>query len=301
MYKFQFAFVYLTLGMQIRNQNPVLIHTITSSSTANKSIFGMTSLGDELLFIRRFSSEIEVFDAATFIFKHKVRVNGLTNPQDIISCTANNCVYITLWKRNKYVMILDGNLNLKGKWSTGNDGGRLSLTKNSTIIVTFYETNQLREYTRDGELLCEVRFPEESEIIHPWHAVELSDDNIVVGFGCHTDSDHKVCIVDRSGNVLLSFGGSRGSSIGNLNCPVYLATDNIGNILVADQNNGRLLLLNPQLILIRELLSTNVGDKPTGRRLLSKFYFNKVKGRLLIADNNRNWHLGGQVLVFDID
>lgn len=289
----------LTLGMLIRNQNPVLIHTIASTSKAKNSIFGVTILGVELFLIRRYNSEIEIFDSATFIIKHKVRVNGLNNPQDIVSCAANNCLYVTIWKRNKYIMRLDSNLNFIDKWSTGNDGGRLSLTKNSTIIVTFYETNQLREYTCNGQLLHEVRFSEDSEIVHPWHAVELNNGHFVVGFGCHTDREHKVCIVDRSGNVLVSFGGERGSEIGQFDCPVYLATDNAGNILVADQNNGRLLLLNPQLIFIREFVSTKVGDS---KRRLSKFYFDEFNGRLLIAENSRNWQFGtGKVLVFDID
>lgn len=194
-------------------------------------------------------------------------------------------------------MRLENTGNLIRKWSIGNDGGRLSVTKNSTLIVTFYYDNQLREYTHEGEVVSQVKFSINSGIVHPWHAVELTNGHFAVCFGCRKDSENGVCIVDRNGESLLYFNGRTESSLGQLNCPVYLAADSVGNITVADQNNGRLLLLNPQLKFIRDLVSINV--KGVARRL-SKFYFDEVTGKLFLADNGWNWDVcPGKVLVFD--
>lgn len=280
------------------NQNPVVNQTIARPSSGNNGVLGLTVLGNQLFLLSGSNSELEIFDATTFSFKHKVVVKGLVNPQDIVSCPKYECLYIMDLQRLKYIMRLENTGNVIKKWQTGNDGGRLSVTKNSTLIVAYYYNNKLREYTHEGKMLYELKFSKDSGILHPWHAVELNNGHFAVSYGCRKDSENRVCTVDRSGNVLLSFGERRGPRIGQLNCPLYLAENSVGNIVVADQNNSRLLLLSPQLMFIRELVSIRVEGVT---RRLSKFYLDECKGKLFLADNDWDLHsTPGKVLVFDV-
>ena len=69
------------------------------------------------------------------------------------------------------------------------------------------------------------------------------------------DDLHRVCVVDADGKLKKSFGGKRGSTIGQMNRPVYLSVDGNGFVMVADRGNSRVLLLDSDLEFKREILS----------------------------------------------
>ena len=89
------------------------------------------------------------------------------------------------------------------------------------------------------------------------HAIQLDDDRFLI---CHTTyTHHRVCIIDSNGRMMKGYGGGRGSGIGQMNYPCYLAIDRNGFILVADQNNNRIMQLNASLEFVREFIPGSVG------------------------------------------
>jgi len=80
---------------------------------------------------------------------------------------------------------------------------------------------------------------------YPMHSVQLSSDRFVVSHGWR-ESMHRVCIVDTSG-IIKCYGGAQGTAVGQLNYPSHFVVDGHGNVLVADRDNNRVVLLSPTL------------------------------------------------------
>jgi len=62
-------------------------------------------------------------------------------------------------------------------------------------------------------------------IEHPWHAVQLSTGDNALCHGSGLYSLRRVCIVDRSGCIVRSFGSTSGQARNELNVPCHLAVD----------------------------------------------------------------------------
>jgi len=97
-----------------------------------------------------------------------------------------------------------------------------------------------------------------------WHALELSNYPLVsrvagrryvVCYGNGTDPVHGVCQVDDKGQVKASYTDHR-SAVDN---PAYLAATNAGFVFVLDSGNKRVLLLDPDLCHVRDVISANHG------------------------------------------
>ena len=101
-----------------------------------------------------------------------------------------------------------------------------------------------------------------------------------------------MCIVDLSGRVLLSYGGSQGSGCGQLNTPLRLAVN--GVIFVAELNNDRVLMFSPTLRLIRKVVSDLTGPY--------SIWFNDMFGRLFVADNvwENDKYVSGRIKVYGV-
>lgn len=252
--------------------------------------------------VRQESSEVQVYDLVTFGFRHLLYLKVI-QPADIGSCDVNTCLYIFDYKghlgQSNEILRVDPHGNLITKWTTGLDygfhlGGGLSVTNESTIILTVSYKNKLNEYSQDGTLICEIMLPTDSGIRHPWHAVKLSNGQFVVSHGDVGElyDLHRVCIVNADGDIEKSFGGKRGSIIGQMNFPYYLSVDGNGFVMVADIRNSRVLLLDSELKFKKEILSKEHGLQRPERILLDK-----PNGRLFVADNKSN---NQRVLIFDL-
>ena len=78
-----------------------------------------------------------------------------------------------------------------------------------------------------------------------YHSVQLTTEQFVVS---HTGGLHRVCVVGDDGKVTRSYGGQRGSDVGQLNGPCHLAVDKDSQfIFVADHSNAKVVLLSPTL------------------------------------------------------
>ena len=100
---------------------------------------------------------------------------------------------------------------------------------------------------------------------------------------------HAVFIVNDTGDKCLhSFGSTRGAGLKHLSKPIRCIVDVYGNILVADQDNHRVLLLNHSLELLRVLITEQNGLKSPKR-----LHLDEESGRLYVGSE-------GKVLVFRI-
>ena len=166
----------------------------------------------------------------------------------------------------------------------------LSLSRGRRLIVTPWRDQSLLLYdVVDGRLLERIQLP---GFMFPHHAIETKRGTFIV---CHSgvrrsdegewieDEDHDgVSEVDREGHVIRSFGGRRGKGQHqvNLGYDGHMAIDSVGQVLVADSGNDRILLLSEELKFDRILLHKKRGD------------FNSRPNRLYYDEQNKRSIVG---------
>ena len=96
--------------------------------------------------------------------------------------------------------------------------------------------------------------------------------------------------METTGAVIRSYGGQTGSRLKEKNLPASLAVDRLGNILVADQLNNKLLVLDGLLGSAHEM-SVSVDG---GLNVPCSLWYDKSRGRLYIGER-----AGGRVIVID--
>ena len=163
----------------------------------------------------------------------------------------------------------------------------LSLTSSDHLLVTIRNTKQLHEYTTDGRLVRSIQL--DDSIDRPWHAVQLTTGQFVVSHGSVTQ--HRVLVVDTDGHIARSYGGPKGSAVGQLNGPISLAVDSQDNILVADCDNNKVRLLSAEMTHLGDLILTNHQMSYPYRLYLDEFngllYISEdVGGRLCVVKTN---------------
>jgi hypothetical protein len=178
------------------------------------------------------------------------------------SCKYNRCLYISDGS-NKCVhrVELQGQVT---KWSVNDSPAGLSVTAQYNVLVTCYEVCKLKEFTTLGKQLRVISL--QSDIVHPWHAIQLSSGQFVVSHGQYGDPVRRVCKVDVSGDILQSY--SQSSTGQQLRVPRHLAVDVDEFIFVADCSNYQVLLLSPTLSYVSQVVSRDqLGEKAWPWRL----------------------------------
>lgn len=253
-------------------------------------IYGLAILNEELFICRIHRSDVEVYDTTMFKYKTEWRVQDLLNPTDLV-CNGNHLCFFDFKDLGQdcEIFIVTSSGELVNKWSTGNNWGTISAAKDLHIILIAYPTNRLIEYSPDGQLLRQIVLTG-ADILNPWHAIKLTNGDYVVCYGRYGLQQHRVSVVRLSAevneneinigenNVIKSFGGEKGSSSAKMDVPIRLDVSTNGFIYVADHHNGRILVLDTELKLKRELVSANDLGHP--RRL----HLDEEKGRLLVSD-----------------
>ena len=87
---------------------------------------------------------------------------------------------------------------------------------------------------------------------------------------------NRVCEVNNEGNIVTSYGGSRGSGLGQLDAPAHIVLDSEERVIVADCANRRVLLLSRQLDIQRVLLSWS-RDYP------GRLHYDTVTSQLMVG------------------
>jgi len=244
-------------------------------------VWGVTQLHDVVYMVCQWSSSISRFNATTHQRLTDIVVKDLRYPRDIVACDRTSQVYVADYEECIWRVSSDG-ADIK-RWLPKSPSDTLkpyTLSVTSTrLLVTSYDTRQLTQFDAVGDELRRVQLPDD---MIPEHAVESPTGTFVVS---HRNIQ-LVSEVDTGGEVLRQFSGSHLPSLGNAQ---YVAVDCHGNILVADYDNCRILLLDAQLTLRRIVVDADqLNDKQPWC-----LCYKEQSGQLLVA-------LIDAVAVFDV-
>ena len=245
---------------------------------------GVTSVDDELFVLlwQRDNNQIRVYSINDYQQRRHLNVPRYEPDDfsDMTSCVRHKCLYMSdHWNSciHRYELASD-----ISKWSVPGTPHGLSVTPSGNLLVTCDEPNKLVELSVDsGECVREITL--QSDIKCPYHSVQLTTGQFVV---CHSVSDsdlHRVCVVGDVGKVTRSYGGQRGSHVGQLNVPCHLAVDKDSQfIFVADHLNGRVVLLSPTLEFVRYI---------EGLSEPWRLYFHQATRRLFVGQLSGDVHV----------
>jgi len=268
-----------------------VVHTLPEGEL----IWGVAVLADEVFVLRpKGRDDIEVYDAITYRLQRCLTVPNAHGFADMTICTRFRCLYII-----DPIAACIHRLKLHGdatRWPVNDKPYGISVNRTLNVLVTCPAVRTIKEFSSHGELLRELTLPD--DVINPWHAVQLANDQFIVSHGEADDPIHRVSMISADGrHIVHSHGGQPGSDIGQYNVPRHLAVDCNDFMFVADVNNRRVTLLSPTLDYVGQAVSRdNLKWRP--RRL----FLDVERRRLYVADNE--WKDGvcsaGRVVVFTV-
>jgi len=255
----------------------------------------VTSLGEEIYLLRRkYVDHVEVYDVISYRLLRCLNVPNSRGFSDMKSCEHYLCLYIG-----------DGNaecvrrLDTQGNgtmWPVNDQPWGLSVNADHNLLVTCRRVGKIKEFNPRGVLLRDVTLPD--DVIHPWHAIQLTNGQFIVCHGGLNDPIHRVCKLSSDGHdIIHSNGGQRGSNTGQYDVPNHLAVDDNGFVFVVDINNRRAALLSPTLDYIRQVVSRDqVKWEPY------RLCYDVQRRRLYVADNEYKdgEFTAGSVVVFSV-
>jgi len=265
-------------------------HVVDVSDTADSVIVllfvvvrGVTQLGDVVYIVCRSSSTIRRFSATTHQRLTDIVARGVSHPWDIAACERMSQLYVADWNECVWRVSPDGD-DIK-RWlpkspSDTISPNALSVTS-SRLLVTLRYDKQLIHLDAGGDELRRVPLP---DYMGPLHAVESPSGTFIVGHGNTQLNQYQVSEVNTEGQVLRQFSGSLGE-------PVRIAADSHGNIIVADRDYRRILLLDAKLALRRVIIDEHQLNYREPRRLC----YMEQSGQLLVGFSGIN-----SVAVFDV-
>ena len=247
--------------------------TVTHVIPGDTSVTGVASLGDDVFVVRYDSrQQVEVCDAETFTLQRRLPVRGLGSSFGLAACASNKCLYASDYRHDLIHRVDLLGSNAVTQWTVGNGPAGLTVNSDKNVLVVIRHERKLQQFTTRGKLLRTIQL--QPDIGSPRQAIQLSRGQFVISHSGGTQ--HRVCLVDDKGAVVRSFGGTPGSDLTEMRAPAGLAVDEHGNILVADQDNSRLLVLDPTLTSARKMsVSVDGGlNRPYSLR------YDKSRGRL---------------------
>jgi len=237
---------------------------------------GVTQLHDVVYIVCWQSSAISRFNATTHERLEDIVVKDLTSPYDIVACERTSQVYVA-----------DNPVHPGCIWRVSSDGAHIRLPKSPSdtlkpqslsvtstrLLVTLLEARQLIQFDEVGDELRRVQLPVDMQ---PRHAVESPTGTFIVSHYNEQLLQHQLSEVNTGGEVLRQFSGSRLPSLGETS---HVAVDSHGNIFVADDDNGCILLLDAQLTLRRVVVEKHQLNHKWPDRL----YYKEQSGQLLLG------------------
>jgi len=251
-------------------------------------VVGVTQLHDVVYIVCRGSLTISRFDARTHQRLTDIKAKDLRWPCDIVACERTSQIYVAdvvcIWRVSS-----DGE-DIK-RWLPKSPSDTftpytLSVTSTRLLVVTSRHTRQLIQFDEVGDELRRVQLPDD---MVPVHAVESPTGTFIVSrYNVQLDQGD-VSEVNTGGEVLRQFSGSH---LSPLRDTPHVAVDSHGNILVADFDNRRILLLDAFLTLLRVIIDKHQLNYKPPRRLC----YIEQSGQLLVGLGVD----GGGVAVFDV-
>jgi len=258
-----------------------LIKTI---STGDVGVVGVTSVDDAVfVLLNGNSDQVAVYSVNDYRLLRHLSLPALKpcypvqlyDVDGLTSCVRHRCLYASYYG-NTCVHRYDLASSAMSKWSVPGQPCGLSVTPSCNLLVTCWWPNKLLELSADSGQ-CVRAITLQSGIQDPWHAVQLTTGQYVV---CLRQDD-RVCIVDDGGGVTRSYGGQRGSGVGQLDRPRHLAVDEDSQfVFVADTCNDRVVVLSPTLEFLRYISEGLSGPQ--------RLYLHQATRRLYVGQRNRD-------------
>jgi len=263
---------------------------IKTISTGGDDVHGVTSVDDELfVLLYRDSDQVAVYSVNDYRLLRRLSLPGLKRygNNDLTSCVRHRCLYASDYDNkcvHRYDLASSDRSVLRWlfskttrKWPVPGSPSGLSVTPSANLLVACLQPHKLVELSADsGQCVREIVL--QSGIEYPLHAVQLTTGQYIV---CHGGIPlRRVCIVDDDGRVTRSYGGQRGSGVGQLNAPCHLSVDEDSQLIcVADRENDRVVVLSPTLEFVRY-----ISEGLSGPRRLC---LHQATRRLYVAQWNR--------------
>jgi len=227
----------------------VLSLTGVIPSEFTDSVVAVTSLDDDVFVVRYNNEQIEVYDAVTLTLRRCLGLPGtLRGAGGLAACGSNHCVYVSDWNRSSVRRVELSVSNAMKKWSVADHPAGLSVNKANNLLVTCDDANKIQEYTTHSFLVREICL--QADVTLPWHAIQLSTGDYVVS---QCTSPGVVSVVAADGQVVHNYGQSQTSDVGQMVYPSNLAVSKEDDILVADEDNDRILSINISTGCVQEL------------------------------------------------
>jgi len=271
----------------VKSGAPKLTHVIPSQ--VRGAVTAVTSLGNEVFVLRKGSRpQVEVYNASTFTLQRYITVPGLGFCSwGLAACAHYKCLYVSDDNNDSIHSAELSGSNAVKKWSVASDPRGLSVNKQHNVVVACCGVDKIQEYTTHGALVREISL-EQAGVRDPWHAVQLSTGDYLVS---EWEWPGVVSVVGIDGRVVRRYCLSSSSDVAEMKYPTGLAVTKNDDILVADENNNRILLVNSSLSSARELVLP-VDD---GIRCPQGLCLDESRGRLYVGEYGGSHRL----LVFD--
>ena len=186
--------------------------------STDEDVLGVTSVDDELfVLLGRDNNLVAVYSINDYHLLRHLNVPGLTSRglKNMTSCVRHKCLYMSDID-NRCIHTYHLASSAISKWSVPYKPFGLSVTPSCNLLVTCHgEPNKLVELSADsGQCVREIAL--QSDIVNPWHGVQLTTGQLVVCHGDGVNDLHRVCVVGDDGKVTRSYGGQCGSNFGQL-------------------------------------------------------------------------------------
>jgi len=265
------------------DRNAVVVRAGTCYIGDVREVRGVTQLRDVVYVVRDGSSTISRYDATTHQQLTDINLKDLRDPRDIAACELTSELYVADSWQCVWRVSSDG-ADIQ-RWLPKSPSDRfrpyaLSVTS-SRLLVTSRIGRQLRQFDAAGG--DELRRVGLLDYMEPLHAVESPTGTFIVAHNIQL-TQCQVSEVNNEGKVLRQFSGS-------LVWSGHIAVDRQGNILVADYDKRRILLLDAQLALRRVIIDERQLNDRRPRRLC----YLEQSGQLLVV-----FDLYSSLAVFDV-
>ena len=268
---------------------PILVHT----QHGDKHVAAIAVLNDQLYVTREGVAQVSVYNRTSFRLQISLSPSELgTGLYGLAACAVNKSLYISDFHNSCVhrveLAICDANRLMK--WQVAGNPSGLSVNSALNVLVTC-GSKHVQEYTPSGSIVREI-----SQNNHLWQAVELNGN--VLAVTCSNGSEHHGLVtVSTGGEVMRRYGNKSGSGVGQMKNARGLAVTENGYILVADEDNHRILVVDPSLTEARQLPLPTVNPALNCPRALcydqsrSQLYVGERAGkRLFIFHNIANVH-----------
>jgi len=253
-------------------------------------VFGLAVVDSKLYVLRqRPNKQIHIHTGDDYVLSDdyitipdlKFNKNGW---DDMTECPQEKCLFVSDFSAKCIRKVcLKAGVNVSKFVDVPHHPKGLSITPEGNLLVSCDPNKLLELNAKTGDKVGEVDL--HSDIEYPKHAIKREDGQYLVSFDVQGGL-HRVCIVGADGYLRHAYGGMAGSGDLELHTPCYLAVCQDDHVIVADNDNGRIVLLNSALEFVRYLLDFHEPHR---------LYFDRQSSRLYVGECTN-----GNVKIFQV-